>query len=1109
MNAGYKSMIDSKKSSVYNTGIANRILQYMDKVRNVSDISQARRWVMELLQNCGDTAYDGKPVNVRITLSQEQLLFEHNGKPFRVKDILSIINQVSSKSDSENTVGRFGTGFNTTFQLSEVVEIRSVLSDEMTNDAGETIPLPFRPFTVTLDRRGRKKEDILDSIARSMKQLDNVDENELDSPFDPAAFNTRFTYILENEESRKCAVTGVTDLKNTVISILLFAPSIESVELADRINGEHITFSRGQTTHPDDVLSILEIDETPEKGDVRRHYITCMSGERLTLAAMCDGNRRFLRHSDTLPRIFTVFPMVGAEQFPFPVIINSRPNEPRSGITLVDNAASTDSAENKSLISEAVRMYERFLGSAVSCGFTDLESIVEIPHWREDKEMSGSWVKSHIYSELYGIIRRCAMINTVGGSGDTVKKSLSDSSVYIVTADRADEKKAVKELAAGLKNMYVPAGGERWDEALSGYDVPEEKYLTAEKLYRGASDYIKRGGGMTAEELVGWCSRLCSLSKDSSKLDTLIRTDKAAVFPCQDSNELLWFRLKTFSEIYADPGIPEILKEVTDDLDKLVPLNAPAELNIRAHLLHRDFRPEGVSLPRNYEMTTLTSFIYNRTNPSLQLAHSGRWDYGIKYSRYRLSASKKLVSCMKDKAFFGCCKDILKDDMPEYSAIDTGLPGNTNMWHYAVIVLYRELAERIKNLGKTSALAGHLGEEDEEKAVDWLVNFVTVARDNGCAPDPEARIYPDMKGNFIDLTATFGGRQKYIDAVTRPELYEISTSFRKIRESYDMLDHTINKKFRLPFMSLQPLTDERLCQKINSALNAIFGSGPLSAAPDIQQAACSKLLALIESDPEFAKQNFPQYSSEEDRVKLLTPRAVVLMQNTARKFENLCAEFGLGGEEGEDTIREALRLFAAQQKKQEAGQEAQEEGQETAAYYWNGNFNVLTDFDPSMTDDAFEELCRRIGGSGEKYVFDTLRETLAQEGYTVTSLTDSEAVLYRSSDSSRAVITRGDIGCYHQSGWDIKVTLHGNGTESTQYYEVKTHTLTSRYRGIVRFSETQMRFAMQQQDNFILALVSCDRGDLSCTGMKLYRNISDCIGSGRLLVSKGFEFIAA
>ena len=144
----YQTLIEQNIGNVYQAGIATKILQHMDRIRNVSDVSQARRWVMELFQNSRDAAYDDQPVKIQIELQENGLFFSHSGRPFRVKDILSIINQVSSKSPGENTIGQFGTGFMTTYQLSEEVEIQAVLKDE---------GLPFKPFSIRMDRRGDRK----------------------------------------------------------------------------------------------------------------------------------------------------------------------------------------------------------------------------------------------------------------------------------------------------------------------------------------------------------------------------------------------------------------------------------------------------------------------------------------------------------------------------------------------------------------------------------------------------------------------------------------------------------------------------------------------------------------------------------------------------------------------------------------------------------------------------------------------------------------------------------------------------------------------------------------------------------------------------------------
>ena len=75
-----------------------------------------------------------------------------------------------------------------------------------------------------------------------------------------------------------------------------------------------------------------------------------LTEDKLTLAVMTDQERNLIRIDENKARIFIRFPLVGTEQFPFPVIVNAQelhPNEPRSGITLVDGERSDEAQDNK------------------------------------------------------------------------------------------------------------------------------------------------------------------------------------------------------------------------------------------------------------------------------------------------------------------------------------------------------------------------------------------------------------------------------------------------------------------------------------------------------------------------------------------------------------------------------------------------------------------------------------------------------------------------------------------------------------------------------------------------------------------------------------------
>lgn len=352
----YHDLIFQNIDKVYQAGIATKIMQHMARIRNSSDVNQARRWVMELLQNARDVAYPDQPVKIRITLEEDKLTFSHTGMPFRVENILAIINQVSSKVDDEETVGQFGTGFVTTFQLSEQVQLDGVLKDE---------GLPYKPFSVLIDRRGYKEEEILQGIGQAMKQIEEADAALSLENYDREEFHTTFRYLLEQQRSREIARIGMEDLQDTIFYVLLFSRKIESVELVYRLSDlrKSVLYTRGEERQLGERLCITEFQQIVDCGESRQcecYQICSIEKDGMTLAAGYSEESGFLEFSEKCARIFLDFPLIGSEKFCFPVVVNSRafhPNEPRSGISLVDQVTSADARVNKEEIAKVVSLY--------------------------------------------------------------------------------------------------------------------------------------------------------------------------------------------------------------------------------------------------------------------------------------------------------------------------------------------------------------------------------------------------------------------------------------------------------------------------------------------------------------------------------------------------------------------------------------------------------------------------------------------------------------------------------------------------------------------------------------------------------------------------------
>ena len=468
----YCDLVSKNIDNVYQAGNATKIMQHMGTNRNSSDVNPPRRWVMELLQNARDVAYPDKPVKVKIVLDEKQLKFSHTGRPFRVKDILSIVNQVSSKVDDEETVGQFGTGFVTTFQLSEQVELEGVLKDE---------GLPYKPFSVSIDRRGFTKDEILCGIERAMEEIKKVDLAPSLEDYDSNAFHTTFTYVLDQERSREIARIGMEDLQETIFFVLLFSEKIASVELVFQLTdlNKSVLYIRGEgesfgASLMKTVFQCITVCDGIRQCET--YEICSMERDGMTLAAGYSSGKGFLALPQECARLFVDFPLIGSEKFCFPMVVNSlefHPNEPRSGISLVDQATSIDALKNKELIKKAVSMYKDFLAEASLLYMAGLQHIIAIPPFEANKEWSESWVKCNIYKSLYKYIASQQLFETSKGI-----LPLNSGNVYLLKGDTPEELEGLKELLVPIKNFFYPLGNADWYYAFSGHEQPHEKELS-------------------------------------------------------------------------------------------------------------------------------------------------------------------------------------------------------------------------------------------------------------------------------------------------------------------------------------------------------------------------------------------------------------------------------------------------------------------------------------------------------------------------------------------------------------------------------------------------------------------------------------------------------
>lgn len=104
------------------------------------------------------------------------------------------------------------------------------------------------------------------------------------------------------------------------------------------------------------------------------------------------------------------------------------------------------------------------------------------------------------------------------------------------------------------------------------------------------------------------------------------------------------------------------------------------------------------------------------------------------------------------------------------------------------------------------------------------------------------------------------------------------------------------------------------------------------------------------------------------------------------------------------------------------------------------------------------------------------------------------------------MVSLGDCGNYTQRGWDVCVKLTENQQEKCEFYEVKTHTISSAAIGRVMLSPAQIQYAMNHKDKFYIALISCDGRTLECKDMQLYTDVPELIGNGKFVSDNTLSF---
>lgn len=426
-----KSIEEGRKEDG-NRSIADKVIKRLHDIEKTVE-SNYGRWAWELLQNAKDSvAESSRSVSVQIEYLTDHVVFRHNGDCFTEKDIRGLINQISSKEVEEGEVtkktGRFGTGFLTTHILSKVIHIEGIVNTEDNS---------FYKFRFPLDRDGKTTTVLVPKIEIAWNEFHKSTENNKLRNIDPNAFNTSFSYKLQNEKQKEIAKIGIEEFSKLIPYVLVSIPSIEKVEIINRVESKTSVF---RNTDGFAGVHIKEIEkEVNGKKEIKSIFFS--QNDIVSIAAPIKvvdeliDDKWYFESLEEIPKLFCDFPLIGTEKFHFPVIVNSfnfSPLTERDGVWLKE----TDNEDpevitNKQILKEAVGVFQLAVQDVISLPFFHFFNIVNtrIPQ-TDEKYFDESWYKDEIQTPLRNFIFKADIIEKNGGGKTSFENSWFPSRAY-------------------------------------------------------------------------------------------------------------------------------------------------------------------------------------------------------------------------------------------------------------------------------------------------------------------------------------------------------------------------------------------------------------------------------------------------------------------------------------------------------------------------------------------------------------------------------------------------------------------------------------------------------------------------------------------------------
>lgn len=794
----YSSKLQESKQKVYKHAVATKILDLMDKLRLDDNEDSSRRWIWELMQNAKDVAHLGSPISLAIDFRTNDgtrvVEFKHNGKPFSMDNITFLIEQVSTKDRDKQdgtrptTTGKFGTGFLTTHLLSEKVEIEGVIKEP---------DEPYRKFNIVLDRTGRSTDEMMTSLDNSLLALENVDAQQTFDDYSPDDFNTVFRYILDRDGVH-VAEKGLDDLRQSLIFTLVFLPEIRFIDIVHENTRYELSDTVVQAG--DDIKVYTIVKRNPDGVSETKIAVLTKNGTSIAVEINYENGRIGLRGINSLvPRLFCDFPLVGSEDFPFPVVINSssfNPNEPRNGIYLTDRPDARI-VENKSIMTQAVELYISLLEYASGNNWDEIYVLAMLPNLKVKEWMSRTWVQDQVIDPIRAKLLRTPIVDTVTNDRISILDDDGKTNAWFPSAGKQEHRHRIWDLA----NVWIPTRLPRRRDIDIWYGIiwSECGKLSVDVLSVNISN--KRNLADLGADLVegsnplDWLNSYFELLNMEDEYLNDIANDKFAVIPNQHGE----FRKK--SELMQDGEIEEELKNVLAILEE----------DPRGYLNHKDIRPGKLKYPVKSQDNVIEDI--NRIITQMENTRIGEaCDYLI-----TLYSDDKQFPPERESLFHFCTR-VFPDSVNAKRYIGKWSKG---IWQEVDRLETRRIVQAISETENIENLTYKLHFNSTSTCLEWLntlVSFLTRHRFGHLLNQEESPILPNQHGFFVIKDELF------LDGEIDEELKEICADL-----GHDLRGELLDASIYLDLSNTRTVTDWDVSEEIRRLVTPKFGEFPRSS----------------------------------------------------------------------------------------------------------------------------------------------------------------------------------------------------------------------------------------------------------------------------------------